>query len=152
MFHLVSRFFGFLRAQPLSPSEQDVVCASLPTSLRALFFAQRREDQRHAFDVLSRVGSTEAAIVEAALLHDVGKTASRMGAVQRSLATIAGYLGIPLRRRWATYLDHGRLGADVLEGAGAGPLAVAFARFHPGPVPDGIDPGSWQLLADADDA
>jgi hypothetical protein len=89
--------------------------------------------------------------MEAALLHDIGKTGSDLGAFGRSFATIAGALGLASKRSWITYLHHGAIGADMLERAGASNLAVKFARSHPGPVPQGIAPEDWQALAEADD-
>jgi hypothetical protein len=147
--HLVNRFFGFLRARPLAPSEQAWVSSVLDPNLRRLFFAQPFEDQRHAHDVARRVSPE---LAEAALLHDVGKSVPAIGAMSRSLATIFAMASIPVRGRWRQYLDHGEIGARLLEEAGASSLAVTFARRHPGPVPSGIDPSAWHALADADDA
>ena len=148
--HLVRRFFGFLTAQPLTPREQSAVHDALDPALHRLFFAQSIPDQRHAVQVAERAeGGSDR--VEAALLHDVGKTGSSLGAFGRSFATVAGALNLPARRRWLTYLHHGAIGADMLQRAGASNLSVAFARSHPGPVPDGIDPDDWHALAEADE-
>ena len=152
MFHLVRRFFGFLRAKPLSPDEQARVHRALTPQLRRLFFAQPPEDQRHAVEVLARIDTATPEVIEAALMHDVGKAASRIGAFQRSLATLAGLAHLPVRRRWRRYLDHGEIGAAWLADAGASDLTVAFARAHPGPAPPGVDEVAWSLLASADDA
>jgi len=149
--HLVRRFFGFLTATPLSPTEQAEIHATLPPSLTRLFFSQRPEDQRHALDVYSRVGN-DPALVEAALLHDVGKTDSDLGVIGRSLATIWSTTSLPIWGRWRAYSDHGRVGADVLEAHGADVLAVAFTRHHPGVAPKEIDPVEWRRLSAADDA
>jgi len=149
--HLVRRFFGFLTATPLSPMEQDEIHDALPSRLVRLFFSQRTEDQRHALDVRSRVGD-EPVLVQAALLHDVGKIDSDLGAIGRSLATIWSTTSLPIWGRWQAYLDHGRLGADLLESHGADELAVAFTRYHPGAVPKGFDAVRWKLLSSADDA
>ena len=149
--HLVRRFFGFLRASPLTPVEQDRVSRALTQPLGSLFFRQRPEDQRHALEVASRVGD-RSDLIEAALLHDVGKSASDLGAVGRSLATMWSVTGLGMPHRWRRYVDHGTVGAALLEDAGAGPLAVAFAHHHPGPPPPGIAPADWRALSDADDA
>ncbi len=148
--HLVRRFFGFVTARPLAPSEQRFVAATLPPALADLFFSQPYQDQRHAFDVATHVDDPK--VLEAALLHDVGKARSGLGAVGRSLATIWGATGLPIRGRWSIYLAHGRLGADMLAERGATRLTVSFARHHPGPVPQGIDARQWRALAAADDA
>lgn len=100
-------------------------------------------------EVAQRAG--DPAIVEAALLHDVGKSAAPIGAFARSLATVASALRIPVTGSWRLYRDHGEIGAAMLESAGANPLTVAFARFHPGPPPTGISTDRWHALEDADD-
>ena len=84
------------------------------------------------------------------LLHDVGKRASRTGAVSRSIGTLFDSMGFPITSRMGAYRRHGSIGADELAGLGCDPLAVAFARHHPGPAPDGVDPTRWSVLLDAD--
>lgn len=151
MTHLVRRFFGSLRARSLTPYEQAEVHDALERDLRRLFFAQAVPDQRHAFEVAKRAGGGSER-TEAALLHDVGKTVSDLGAFSRSFATICAVIGVPVRGDWLTYVHHGDIGAHMLEAAGAGQLTVSFALSHPGPVPEGIDPTDWRALAVADDA
>ena len=148
--HLIARFFGFVRARGPGPFEQRWVAAELDGPVAALFWAQRPEDQRHAIEVARRVGD-DPELVEAALLHDVGKVQAPLGAVARSLATVLGSLGLPMPGSWRRYRDHGTLGAAALEAVGASPLAVAFARHHPGAAPKGIDPSRWARLAAADE-
>ncbi|MCL1601201.1 MAG: hypothetical protein M3112_06665 [Actinomycetia bacterium] len=147
--HLIRRFFGFLVATPLTPSEQRQVRDALAPGLARLFFAQRSEDQRHAFVVYERVESS-ADLAQAALLHDVGKTDSDLGALERSLATIWDGLGRPTSGRWRSYLAHGSSGARMLKDLGADNLAISFAQDHPGPCPEGIDSSSWCRLESAD--
>lgn len=124
---------------------------SLDPALRRLFFAQHTADQRHAFEVAQRVAD-QPELVEAALLHDVGKIDAGIGPVQRSLATLWLYTTLPVWGRWQRYLGHGPRGADVLEDAGASELTVAFTRHHPGDAPAGVDKDAWILLEGADDA
>jgi hypothetical protein len=147
--HLISRFFGHLSSRPLSPHEQTWVASRLGPDLTALFFRQPYQDQRHALTVASRVDDH---LCEAALLHDVGKSMSRLGAIPRSLATVADLLRLPMPARWRSYLRHGEIGSEMLQIAGAEPLTVAFARYHPGPVPAGVAPDSWWALARADES
>jgi hypothetical protein len=149
--HLLRRFFGFLTAKPLSPADQQHVAGLLHPRLARAFFAQRPEDQRHAFEVQARVRAS-AQCTEAALLHDIGKTESGLGAVSRSLATLCRGIGLSTNGRWKSYLDHGMLGADMLVRLEADDLAVAFTRFHPGSPPSHIERTIWQQLEDADDA
>lgn len=151
MLHLIRRFVGFVLARPLTPAEQRTVAGELTPPVAALFFAQRFEDQRHAHDI-ARPFVDEPELLEAALTHDVGKTATGLGAIGRSAATLWALTGLPAPATVRTYLDHGRIGADWLSKAGAGPVAVAFARFHPGPPPEGIDRSDWERLSFADGA
>lgn len=147
--HLIRRFFDFLTAQPLTPLEQEHVRDLLAPDLARVFFSQRSEDQRHALEVQRRVGDAHP-IAEAALLHDIGKSRSNIGAIPRSLATLCGGLGLPTPQPWTRYLDHGPHGAEMLEMLQASDLAIAFARAHPGPPPTGIDSEAWHILEEAD--
>ncbi len=151
MLHLVRRFFGFLTAVPLSPSEQIEITLALDPQLQRLFYRQRHEDQRHAYEVARRV-SARPDRIEAALLHDVGKTKVTLGPIGRAFATLWSLTSLPIWGQWRLYLDHGQIGADLLEANGAGVFAVAFARNHPGPPPDGIERKSWTELERADHA
>lgn len=117
-----------------------------------VFWEQQSIDQRHAYEVAARVakglGEGHPAVA-AALLHDVGKRHSRLGPVERSLATVTALVHLPMPQRWKTYQDHGEVGAVDLEAIGASPLAVAFARGKP---TAGLDAEVWRLLEAADDA
>lgn len=151
--HLVRRFFGFITAQPPGPTDQDFVARYLDGPCARVFWEQQHADQRHAVDVARRVAATlpdDDGAVRAALLHDVGKRNSDTGAVTRSIATVLDAMRLPITPRMGAYRRHGPIGADELEGIGCDPLAVAFARHHPGPAPDGIDPARWAALLDAD--
>ncbi len=147
--HLVVRFFSVLRTKPLSPQEQADVNRVLSPAEAKLFFGQQVMDQRHSIDVAAGVhmhlpGDDDA--IAAALLHDVGKRHSRLGAIGRSLATVADTARLPLPRAWRLYRDHGDLGAHDLSAVGARPLAVAFASG----MPYG-DAAVWRVLVAADD-
>ncbi|MEA3501373.1 MAG: hypothetical protein U9R47_01250 [Actinomycetota bacterium] len=152
--HLVGRFFGHLRAEPPGPEDQRFVHDHLAGSCAELFWSQGSPDQRHAVEVARRVHAAlpdDSEAVEAALLHDVGKRQTNIGAVSRSIATVLDAVGMPMTARMRRYRDHGRRGAIDIEEAGCGPLAVSFARYHPGPAPLDIDPKRWEALSDADE-
>jgi len=87
---------------------------------------------------------------EPALLHDIGKTDSDLGAIGRALATVWNGAGLRGAKRWRSYVDHGPIGADLVQGLGVHPITTAFMLHHPGPPPDGIDSDSWSILSDAD--
>jgi hypothetical protein len=120
---------------------------------RDLFWDQAAADQRHAYEVARRVRATlgdDGVATRAALLHDVGKRHVRMGAVSRTLATVAAAARVPLPASWRRYRDHEALGAADLEAIGADPLVVAFAaRVRPD---DEAAAARWDALVAADDA
>jgi len=147
--HLIKRFFGHLRAEPLRRDEVDEVSRLLSGPLADLFWGMGVADQRHAFEVYRRTGS-DPQLAETALLHDVGKTDAPRGSVSRAVVTVLVACRIPVFGSWAVYRDHARIGADMLTGAGASTFTVAFTRTHPGvPVP-GVDADAWERLAAAD--
>lgn len=153
-FHLVRRFLGTLRARPLGPEEQDLVAGRLPPPLAALFWSQQAADQRHALEVARRVARVlpdDGELFVAALLHDVGKAATRLGVVRRVVATVCDAVRLPLPTRWRAYRGHGPLGARLLRDAGADGIVVAFAAGHPGPPPPDVEPSRWEALAAADE-
>jgi hypothetical protein len=148
VWHLATRFFGVLLSKPLGPVQQNDISRILTPAEAALFFRQQAIDQRHAYLVAHRVktslpGNSDA--IAAALLHDVGKAASRLGPISRSLATIFAMVRIPVPAHWRAYLDHGTIGAVELEAAGARPLAVGFAAGR-----RSGDSGVWRALMAAD--
>ena len=151
MLHLVRRFIGFVTAIPLSPGDQVFVAESLSRDLQRLFYTQRFEDQRHAVIVATRVDDRPH-LVEAALMHDIGKSTTGLGAFRRSFATLWARTSLPVWGEWRTYLEHGPIGADLLERVDASALTVAFARHHPNEPPSGFDPKEWYRLEEADRA
>lgn len=151
--HLIGRFFGHITAASLTPSEQLFINARLGVGGAGLFWRQSVPDQRHAYRVAARVAAQrpedDQAIV-AALLHDVGKRHSALGAARRSIATVLDTAGLPMPATMRQYRRHGPIGADDLAARGYDGLVVAFARFHPGKAPSGVDQERWQALLDAD--
>lgn len=150
--HLARRFFGSILAEPLSPAEQRIVADRLGTAAAALFWAQSAADQRHAFETMRRAAmhTTDALVLRTALLHDVGKARTTLGAVGRSVATVLDAVRAPLGPAMAAYRDHGRLGAEALARVGADPLTIDFARRHPDPDPGAHSPAAWAVLLEAD--
>lgn len=162
--HLAGRFFGML--VPIGPRAADRawVGSILSEEEMSLFRRMRPSDRRHAVavarDVEVRLGhQATPEVLAAALLHDVGKIEARLGAYGRVAATLSGMAvgGDPeaikawtktngITRRIGLYLQHPRLGGDLLAMAGSDPLVVAWAREHHMPAE------SWSVprnLADA---
>jgi hypothetical protein len=146
--HLVRRFFGSL--VPRGPKPVDAQWAEsllLPGELE-LWNRMTRTDRRHAVGVARRVESglgDEAArpVLAAALLHDVGKLDANLGVYGRVVATLSGAVvrhdqevirdwtrTRGFTRRVGLYLQHPRLGGDMLELAGSDSLTVAWTREH----------------------
>jgi hypothetical protein len=151
--HLAQRFFEVLLAKPLTVEESDLVESWVDPALWVLFTAQQAADQRHGYNAALKVagagGSSE--LVVAALMHDVGKSRSRLGVLGRTWATVLMALGAPMSGRLSRYRDHGELGAMDLEQVGAPVVAVLFARHHQWERPDGIGPDDWSKLIWADE-
>jgi putative nucleotidyltransferase with HDIG domain len=117
------------------------------------FFAQGRADQRHGLEAAryaERNAPRRPDLIRAALLHDVGKRHSEMGALGRSGVTAWAKLGGRVHGRAALYLDHGRLGAGELSALGAEELVVLFTRHHHGSRPPSITSSDWDLLQQSD--
>jgi hypothetical protein len=152
--HLVRRFFGSFAARRPSPAQQQWVADRLDGAAARLFFAQDALDQAHAVVTARRVARAAPGrddLVRAALLHDVGKTISGLGVMGRSIASLLAIAHLPAPSRMRQYLDHGRIGAEVLGGVGESALTVAFARSHHDPgAPAGIASADWETLRSAD--
>lgn len=154
--HLVWRFLGSLPPWGPSPAAERFVRARLDPAEWDLWRTLSGPDRRHALGVARRAEAAGAGPdgVAAALLHDVGKLESGLGTGGRVVATLVG-LGLGHRRavttlttkggfpgRCGRYLDHARLGGELLRRAGARPLATAWAREHHDP------PGAGSVPAD----
>lgn len=97
-------------------SQEDVRLILNPSELR-LWSSMQSMDRRHSVMVLERRRSISPAPDRddeaAALLHDLGKTASRLGAWSRVLATILG----PRTWRYDLYHRHESIGVEMLRTA-----------------------------------
>jgi hypothetical protein len=168
--HLAKRAIG--TAVPRGPSRADEAWAEaqlLPGEL-ALWIRMKRADRRHAAGVARRV---EAAlgdratrpVLAAALLHDVGKIESGFGVYGRTAATLSAIAvhhdqdvirawtrTTGFTRRVGLYLQHPKLGGDLLGMAGSDPFTESWAREHHLPVDEwSVDPELGRVLKDSDD-
>lgn len=111
------------------------------------------QDRRHSIIVTERfVGRldrpAEPAEVAAALLHDVGKIEARLGTFGRVAATVWGRLAGPERAqrgsgRFATYLRHEAIGAELLAGRGSAPRTVALVAGEAAPTDTAAQALAW---------
>jgi hypothetical protein len=156
--HLIQRFFGSLR--PGGPGAVEGVWAEdqlLPGEVE-LWRRMAKADQRHAVGVARRVERqlghrATRPVLAAALLHDVGKTVAHLNTYGRVIATLSAAVAgrehaaawsetQGFTRRVGLYLEHPRLGGDLLELAGSEPLTSTWAREHHLPAEQ------WTLPAD----
>jgi hypothetical protein len=156
--HLIQRFFGSLR--PGGPGAADASWAEeqlLPTELE-LWRRMGNADRRHAAGVARRVERelghrATRPVLAAALLHDVGKTVASLNTYGRVIATLSAAVAgrdhavawsetQGFTRRVGLYLEHPRLGGDLLELAGSEPLTSSWAREHHLPAEQ------WSVPAD----
>lgn len=166
--HLAKRFFGSLLPLGEAKGDRAWVQEHLLPEEREIWLRMARQDRRHAAGVARRVERAlghEATrpVIAAALLHDCGKCVSHLGTTGRVIATVsakvAGHDMAPawsetsgFTRRVGLYLEHPRLGADLLGLAGSAPLTVAWAAEHHLPPEEWTVPAAiGQVLKDADD-
>lgn len=167
--HLVKRFFTSLL--PIGPRRDDDRWARSQLTGGEIGIWERMcpQDRRHAAGVARRVAAAlgdraSRPVLAAALLHDCGKRVSGLGTFLRVVATLAamavgreriveaGRNRSGLRRRFADYLEHDRLGAELLGEAGSAPLTVAWAEEHHWSPEDWSVPVEiGEVLRDADD-
>ena len=155
------QFFGALRAR-LEEGERAEVAAHLTPAEQRLFSAMDLRDQRHALDVfrvLKSGGERDAALLAAALLHDVGKGPIRLwqrvafvllrAISPRLLRRLASANGGGWRGALGRSLDHAERGAALAEAAGSTPETVRLIRLHRSPAGDDV---ALSLLQAADEA
>jgi hypothetical protein len=126
-------------------SELERALAVLPPLARDLFLRQAGHDQRHALAVhnaLIAAGQKKAELLQAALLHDVGKTAGSASLLSRGLIVVIRGVWPSLaetlgrrpakgwRRPFVVLATHAEQGARLAEEAGCSPLTVALVRRH----------------------
>jgi putative nucleotidyltransferase with HDIG domain len=125
----------------MTDADREEARAHLAPPLAELFLRMPVRDQAHALRVMRRLDSSEPLLCQAALLHDVGKIESPLGTPGRSLVVLANATGttellvrLPgIGPRVQRYIDHPRLGADLLRSAGAdGPLVQIVAEHESG--------------------
>ena len=133
----------------VAEDELELALSALPQRARSLFRRQARHDQRHALAVYRAVvaaGGTRPELLQAALLHDVGKGGGGAPLWVRGatvvLERLAPYYAARLgqgpaegwRRPFVAHAQHAEEGARRAEEAGCPPLTVSLIRCHQEPV------------------
>ncbi|MGH9133502.1 MAG: hypothetical protein ACRDZZ_06165 [Ilumatobacteraceae bacterium] len=141
--HLVRRFFTSL--SPAAPPEADEQWAEswLTPAEVGLWRRLPNHDRRHCVQVgrnfvARRPGATRAEVA-GALLHDIGKVDVGLSIPGRVVARLIG----PRTRRLRLYLDHERIGSELLVASGSDPVTVDLV--------DGRGP-AWPDLEAADNS
>ncbi len=124
--HLVRRFRGALSSAAPPAADDDWAVRQMTPAEAGLWWEMMHQDRRHSVEVARRfvehVPDAPREAVTAALLHDVGKSDSRLGVLARVATTVLG----PRTARWRRYHDHERIGAAMLRAVGSDPLTVAL--------------------------
>ncbi len=133
----------------VSPKELCEVDELLPPGAQSLFHQMSVADQRHSLNVmhaLRHTGHTQADLLAAALLHDVGKSAAQIHSWHRAIIVLGkrfapGLLawlthGEPRgwRRAFVIHRQHMEIGAQWAAQAGCSALTVSLIRRHQEPL------------------
>lgn len=147
----VGQFLTALRAN-VHPPDDAPALAVLPPNLRDLFERMPPEDRCHglkALEELQAQGETDPILLQAALIHDVGKADAGVTVVHRVARVLLRPVapgvwrwlsGRPTgwRRPFWVVANHPERGAVWIESAGGPPELVALVRYH-----EDDAPGAW---------
>ena len=124
--HLTKRFVLSLVPSQVQEIERQWVQSVLSPSEFDVWNKMMAQDRRHSVlvgrrFVKSRPNSNSTEIA-GALLHDVGKSVSRLGSFARVIATLVG----PRTSRFRQYHDHESIGATMLRSVGSNELTISM--------------------------
>ena len=154
----LGQFFAHLRPRPLTPAEKAEVEGVLGAGLAQLFRRQTAGEQAHSLRVMrtvAKAGGPYAArreLLQAALLHDVGKSVAPLSLADRAVVVLARRLAPGAAQRWGegeangwrrpfvTARQHADWGADLCAEADALPLMVDLIRRHQTPLANPAKP------------
>ncbi len=164
----VGQLFAALGARLRSPDDT-AARRVLPPHLYPLFCEMQPEDRRHGLVVLSLLeadGVADLPLLQAALLHDVGKAHAGVGLAHRVLRVLLAwrfprvwgwFAGWPTgwRRPFWVVANHPERGALWVETHGGDPDLVDLIRHHEATAPDewaGTELACWHAALAAADA
>ena len=142
--HLAKRFVLSMVPKQVQVIEQQWVASVLTAHEFDLWNELMLQDRRHSIMVARRYVALRPMAnnyeIAGALLHDVGKSVSRLGTLMRVVATIVG----PRTTRLRVYHDHETIGANMLRTIGSDSTTIAM-------VQGSCSPELKALLAMSDD-
>jgi putative nucleotidyltransferase with HDIG domain len=148
LLHRVKQFFRAWQAK-VAPPELLMLREYLSSEQRTLFNRMSLSDQRHSLDLfytLRDKGETDDALLQTALLHDVGKSAARIHLWQRVAYVVMGKVSRRWRKRFCdqpqrdwryaffVLAHHMEIGAALANRAGCADEVVELIRAHQSPI------------------
>lgn len=138
------RQFALALGASVNPERTDPLKEYLEAPQLELFHRMDRVDQYHGlavFRALREAGETETSLLQAALLHDVGKTMGPVRIWHRVVAVLVNALAPQLWERmdaepgarlYPLYVhrEHASLGAELARRAGCSPEVVWLIAHH----------------------
>ncbi|TRZ74160.1 MAG: HDIG domain-containing protein [Actinobacteria bacterium] len=126
--HLAKRFVLSLVPSQVQEIERQWVRSILSQGEFDMWNNMMVQDQRHSVVVARRFVMHRPTAVQSeiagALLHDVGKSAARLGTVARVIATLVG----PRTSRFRQYHDHENIGATMLRSIGSDEMTISMVE------------------------
>lgn len=126
--HLTKRFVLNLVPSQVQAIESQWVHSILSQEEFDLWNNMMVQDRRHSVMVGRRFVKyrphASQSEIAGALLHDVGKSAARLGTLARVLATLVG----PRTSRFRQYHDHENIGATMLRFIGSEELTISMVE------------------------
>lgn len=148
LLYRAGQFWHQITASPLTAEALQEIEVQLTPAEFALYGRYSAGDQWHTYRVLrmlSEAGHTDAALLKAALLHDVGKTRAGFGPIQRSIVSLVEKLLPRTAASWgqtdweeATWWQrpfvvserHPEWSAEMAAAVGCSDTAVVLMRRH----------------------
>ncbi len=162
----IRQFFAAVTASRLSEADRALVESHLTSAQQALFNRMPANDQRHAVAVARTLlgwGWHDTPLIQAALLHDIGKADSglhlgyRVAIVLLRVFWPAGLEWLAAsdtgwRRPFHVHQHHPEIGARLATEAGSSPRVVRLILQHQSPTDAGEDRDVLGALKAADES